>query len=187
MAKILILMTKAKTLGLLDGTQHPSGFWAEEFVVPYDRFLKEGYEVDLATVGGETPYPDQSSLSKQTVMYTRPEGSPDNDEKNIAHYKEVIASGLVKDAKVATIAKKFYSTEQEHVDALTATIKSLGGTPVKAPKTNFGPTLDKGLMHVLETAATVARRRPKYSRSRAIWRSSAARICSSSSLISGVT
>jgi rubrerythrin len=70
-------------------------------------------------------------------------------------YKEVIASGLVKDAKVATIAKKFYSTEQEHVDALTATIKSLGGTPVKAPKTNFGPTLDKGLMHVLETAATV--------------------------------
>ncbi len=92
MAKILILMTKAKTLGLLDGTQHPSGFWAEEFVVPYDRFLKEGYQVDLATLGGETPYPDQSSLSKQTVMYTRPEGSPDNDEKNIAHYKEVIAS-----------------------------------------------------------------------------------------------
>jgi rubrerythrin len=70
-------------------------------------------------------------------------------------YKEVIASGLVKDAKVATIAKKFYSTEQEHVDALTATIKSLGGTPVKAPKTNFGPTLDKGLTHVLMTAATV--------------------------------
>jgi rubrerythrin len=70
-------------------------------------------------------------------------------------YKEVIASGLVKDAKVASIAKKFGATEQEHVDALTATIKSLGGTPVKAPKTNFGPTLDKGLKTVLETAATV--------------------------------
>jgi len=70
-------------------------------------------------------------------------------------YKQVIASGLVKDAKVASIAKKFGQTEQEHVDALKATIKKLGGTPVDAPKTKFGPTLEKGLMHVLETAATV--------------------------------
>jgi rubrerythrin len=70
-------------------------------------------------------------------------------------YKQVIASGLVKDAKVASIAKKFGQTEQEHVEALKATIKKLGGTPVSAPKTKFGPTLEMGLMHVLETAATV--------------------------------
>jgi rubrerythrin len=70
-------------------------------------------------------------------------------------YKQVIASGLVKDAKVASIAKKFGESEQEHVDALIATIKKLGGKPVDAPKTNFQPTLDKGLMAVLETAATV--------------------------------
>ena len=70
-------------------------------------------------------------------------------------YDKVIASGLVKDAKVASLAKKFGQTEQEHVDALTATIKKLGGKPVKAPKTNFQPTLDKGLMEVLNTAATV--------------------------------
>jgi rubrerythrin len=70
-------------------------------------------------------------------------------------YKRVIASGLVKDAKVASIAKKFGESEQEHVEALTATIKKLGGKPVKAPKTNFQPTLDKGLKAVLETAATV--------------------------------
>jgi len=70
-------------------------------------------------------------------------------------YKQVIASGLVKDAKVVSIAKKFGETEQEHVDALTATIKKLGGKPVEAPKTKFQPTLDKGLKAVLETAATV--------------------------------
>jgi rubrerythrin len=70
-------------------------------------------------------------------------------------YKRVIASGLVKDAKVASIAKKFGESEQEHVDALTATIKKLGGKPVQAPKTNFQPTLDKGLKAVLQTAATV--------------------------------
>jgi hypothetical protein len=40
--RILILLTKSKTLGLLDGRDHPSGFWAEEFVVPYERFMAEG-------------------------------------------------------------------------------------------------------------------------------------------------
>ncbi|MEA2217391.1 MAG: hypothetical protein QOJ35_17 [Solirubrobacteraceae bacterium] len=70
-------------------------------------------------------------------------------------YKEVIASGIVKDKKVAALAVKFGATEQEHVDALKATIVKLGGTPVKAPKTKFQPTLDKGLQAVLETAANV--------------------------------
>ncbi|MDP1849677.1 MAG: ferritin-like domain-containing protein [Solirubrobacteraceae bacterium] len=70
-------------------------------------------------------------------------------------YDGVIASGIVKDPKVVSIAKKFGSTEQEHVDALTATIKKLGGNPVAKPKTNFGPTLDKGLKAVLEAAADV--------------------------------
>ena len=70
-------------------------------------------------------------------------------------YAQVIDSGMVKDAKVASIAKKFGSTEQEHVDALVATIKKLGGKPVSAPKSNFGPTFDKGLMATLEAAADV--------------------------------
>ena len=70
-------------------------------------------------------------------------------------YAQVIDSGMVKDPKVGSIAKKFGSTEQEHVDALTATIKKLGGKPVSAPKTKFQPTLDKGLMQVLVTAAEV--------------------------------
>lgn len=92
MSKILIIMTKASTLQLLDGTEHPSGFWAEEFVVPYERFVKEGYDIDLATVDGRSPTPDQGSLTPQTVGYTRPVGSPDHDEENVAHYREVIDS-----------------------------------------------------------------------------------------------
>lgn len=92
MPKILILLTKASTLTLLDGKKHASGFWAEEFVVPYERFLEEGYTVDVATVGGETPTPDQGSLTPQTVGYTRPVGSLDRDEENVAHYKSAIES-----------------------------------------------------------------------------------------------
>ncbi len=70
-------------------------------------------------------------------------------------YKQVIESGIVKDPKVGSIAKKFGMTEQEHVDALKATITKLGGKPVTAPETKFEETLDKGLKAVLETAADV--------------------------------
>ena len=70
-------------------------------------------------------------------------------------YKQVIASGIVTDKKVASLAQQFGESEQQHVDALIKTIGDLGGTPVKAPKTKFQPTLDKGLQAVLETAATV--------------------------------
>ena len=53
MAKVLILLTKSATLTLLDGRQHASGFWAEEFVVPYERLIGEGYEVERRVVPDE--------------------------------------------------------------------------------------------------------------------------------------
>ena len=92
MARILILMTRSATLGLLDGQDHPSGFWAEEFVVPYEKFTAAGHSVDLATIGGTPPTPDQGSLSPATIGYTRPVGSPDHDAVSAAHYREVIDS-----------------------------------------------------------------------------------------------
>ena len=70
-------------------------------------------------------------------------------------YAQVIESGIVKDPKVGSIAKKFGLSEQEHVDALKATITKLGGTPVKAPATKFEETIDKGLEAVLNAAADV--------------------------------
>ncbi|MEJ7825296.1 MAG: ferritin-like domain-containing protein [Solirubrobacteraceae bacterium] len=70
-------------------------------------------------------------------------------------YKQVIDSGIVKDPKQVSLAKQFGETEQTHVDSLKAAIEDMGGTAVTAPKTKFQPTLDKGLMAVLETAATV--------------------------------
>ncbi len=70
-------------------------------------------------------------------------------------YQQVIASGIVKDKKVAELAKAFGDAEQQHVDALTKTIQSLGGTPATKPKTKFEPVLKMGLTTVLKTAATV--------------------------------
>lgn len=45
-------------------------------------------------------------------------------------------AGLNSDA--SDLAKLFGDQEQEHVDALSATISDLGGKPVKAPEVNFG-------------------------------------------------
>jgi hypothetical protein len=66
-------------------------------------------------------------------------------------YREAAASGLFKGAQLELV-KKFGDSEQQHVDALTALIKSAGGTPAAQPKTKF--PLDDA-MSVLKLAATV--------------------------------
>ena len=69
-------------------------------------------------------------------------------------YNAVIDSGVVKDKALAETAKMIRDNEQEHVDALTATVEKLGGKP-KRPKTTFDAVLEGGQDMVLNTAATV--------------------------------
>ncbi|GLV84209.1 dimethylallyltransferase [Streptomyces lavendulae subsp. lavendulae] len=88
--KILVVMTAKATLHLLDGEQHPSGFWAEEFVVPYTLFRAAGHTVDVATIGGAAPTVDQTSIDPGFLRWVRPEGSPDEDAANAAEYVRVI-------------------------------------------------------------------------------------------------
>jgi len=66
-------------------------------------------------------------------------------------YDAVVGSGLFKGAELALI-KQIGAAEQEHVDALVATAKKLGGKPAKEPKAEF-PLEDA--KSVLELAATV--------------------------------
>jgi rubrerythrin len=68
-----------------------------------------------------------------------------------AFYQDVIKSGLFKGAELETI-RKFGSEEAEHVKALTAFVKQMGGKPAPEPKTEF-PL--KSAKSVLELAATV--------------------------------
>jgi rubrerythrin len=70
-------------------------------------------------------------------------------------YKEVLDSGAIKDKKLGELAKRIHENEQEHVAALTAAAKSLGGTPAAKPKTAFQDVIAKGPKAILETAATV--------------------------------
>ena len=68
-----------------------------------------------------------------------------------AFYADVVKSGLFKGADLATI-RKFGQQEAEHVKALTAAVKAMGGKPAPEPKTEF--PLDSAKA-VLELAATV--------------------------------
>jgi rubrerythrin len=68
-----------------------------------------------------------------------------------AFYADVIKSGLFKGAELAAI-KKFGEEEAEHVTALTAAVKSLGGKPAPEPKAEFPLESAKS---VLELAGTV--------------------------------
>jgi ferritin-like protein len=68
-----------------------------------------------------------------------------------AFYADVVKSGLFKGAELETI-RKFGREEAEHVEALTAAVKSLGGKPAPKPKTEF-PL--KSAKSVLELAGTV--------------------------------
>lgn len=61
--KILFVVTGARHWTLSDGTEHPTGYWAEELVAPYMTFTEAGYEVEFATPGGVTPVVDKASLA----------------------------------------------------------------------------------------------------------------------------
>lgn len=62
MSKVLFVVSAADHWTLSDGTEHPTGFWAEELVAPYDVFTGAGHEVDVATPGGIVPTVDPASL-----------------------------------------------------------------------------------------------------------------------------
>jgi hypothetical protein len=68
-----------------------------------------------------------------------------------AFYADVIKSGLFVGAELETI-RKFGAEEAEHVEALTAAVKQLGGKPAPEPKAEF-PLKDA--KSVLELAGTV--------------------------------
>ncbi|MFB8267181.1 type 1 glutamine amidotransferase domain-containing protein [Streptomyces sp. NPDC055955] len=65
MSKILFVVTGATHWTLADGTLHPTGFWAEEAVAPYEAFKAAGHDIVVATPGGVVPTVDKASLAPE--------------------------------------------------------------------------------------------------------------------------
>ena len=62
MTSVLMVLSAADHWTLADGTLHPTGFWAEEFVEPHRIFSAAGWDITIATPGGVAPTVDQVSL-----------------------------------------------------------------------------------------------------------------------------
>jgi putative intracellular protease/amidase len=58
MAKLLMIVSGARTIRLADGRDHPTGYLAEEVLEPYEMFEGAGVDLVIATPEGRVPQPD---------------------------------------------------------------------------------------------------------------------------------
>lgn len=65
MTSVLIVLTGATRWSLKDGSQHPTGFWGEEFVVPHRILAGAGTDLTIATPGGRAAVVDENSLNPE--------------------------------------------------------------------------------------------------------------------------
>jgi rubrerythrin len=119
------------------------------------------FAIFLAACGGEDEEQSSSTTTKKKTK--KPAAGGDLaivqyaltlEHLETDFYNAVIDAGIIKSKALGKVAVMIRDNEQEHVDALTATVEKLGGKP-KRPKTSFDAVLEGGPKMVLETAATV--------------------------------
>lgn len=59
--KVLVVMSSANTLDLKDGKTYSTGYYLNEFVVPYRKLVEAGYEPVIANPKGDRPVMDANS------------------------------------------------------------------------------------------------------------------------------
>ncbi|MDM7990652.1 type 1 glutamine amidotransferase domain-containing protein [Arthrobacter sp. zg-Y877] len=67
MANILMVVSAADSLTMKDGSEHPTGYWAEELVESHRVLHEAGHTVRIATPGGAKPTVDQVSLAPESA------------------------------------------------------------------------------------------------------------------------
>jgi putative intracellular protease/amidase len=77
MPRLLLLVSSAREITLADGTPHETGFFAEEAIIPYERFAAAGLDITVATPDGRPPYADSYGL--EPIFHY-----PDDDEDFLA-------------------------------------------------------------------------------------------------------
>ncbi|MGW4634665.1 type 1 glutamine amidotransferase domain-containing protein [Nocardia sp. NPDC004415] len=105
MSKILFVMTGVDYWTLADGTRHPTGYWAEEFVVPFEIFGQHGHDIVVATPGGVVPTVDGSSLAPEA---NGGQETADRRAEIISTSKELNNPIKLEDAQLADYDAVFY-------------------------------------------------------------------------------
>jgi len=120
------------------------------------------FAIFMAACGGDDD--DESSANAGTRMEKKPTAGGDLaivqyaltlEHLETDFYNAVINSDVKPPTRaLARTIVMIRDNEQEHVDALTATVEKLGGKPER-PKTNFDAVIEGGANKILETAAVV--------------------------------
>lgn len=61
--RIAYVVTSATSITLADGSSHPTGYFAEEVIRPFEAFVAAGFDVDVITPDGRAPSADPYGLS----------------------------------------------------------------------------------------------------------------------------
>lgn len=87
MPRLLFLVSSAQEIPLDDGSTHPTGYFAEEALTPYERFVAAGLDVDVVTPDGRPPYADPYGLDP--IFHY-----PDEDEDFLASVTRTFAKDV---------------------------------------------------------------------------------------------
>ena len=71
MTRIAYLVTSAREMTLADGTAHPTGYFAEEALKPYERFTDAGFDVTVITRTGIRRTPTRTGCRGSSTIPTR--------------------------------------------------------------------------------------------------------------------
>ncbi|SIN90099.1 type 1 glutamine amidotransferase domain-containing protein [Agromyces cerinus] len=102
MSNILMIVTGANALTMKDGSEHPTGFWAEELVTAHRDLVAAGHTVTIATPGGVTPTVDAGSLDPS-------QAGGDEQARELAEYLDAIADDLAGAVPVADVDAADYA------------------------------------------------------------------------------
>jgi putative intracellular protease/amidase len=102
MSDILMIVTAASSLTMADGTEHPTGFWAEELVTAHRDLVAAGHTVTIATPGGVAPTVDAGSLDPSQT-------GGEERAKDFASYLDSIAAELSAPAALADVDASDYA------------------------------------------------------------------------------
>ncbi|MGW6399809.1 type 1 glutamine amidotransferase domain-containing protein [Streptomyces sp. NPDC055134] len=121
MSKILFVVTGATHWTLADGTLHPTGFWAEEAVAPYQAFEAAGYDVVVATPGGVVPTVDKGSLAPE---FNGGQEGADQVAAALASFSELQHPVKLEDVNLDDYAAVFYPGGHGPMEDLSADAES---------------------------------------------------------------
>ncbi|MCX5079782.1 type 1 glutamine amidotransferase domain-containing protein [Streptomyces sp. NPDC056121] len=117
MSKILFVVTGATHWTLADGTLHPTGFWAEEAVAPYEAFKAAGHDIVVATPGGVVPTVDKGSLAPE---FNGGQAGADQVAAALASFGELQHPVRLEDVHLDDYAAVFYPGGHGPMEDLSA-------------------------------------------------------------------